>query len=379
MVMPGPFQTVNTPSKAILITGAGGYLGSRLAAHYLKTAGQPVILWLHADNGDELERKTQALRETLGPVAEGAQVRGGDLCAPQPFADIDPDEVSDIVHCAAVTRFNVEQALARSVNVDGAVKLYEFASRCKKLNRLALASSIYACGLRDGLVSEVAIPQKPEFSNYYEWSKWESERRLQEDFGSLPWMVLRIATIVAETARGQVYQYNAFHNTLKLLFYGLISLVPGDRETPLYFVTADFAVDAVAAVLEQGEREGIYHICHTHEESMTLGGLIDTAFARFSLDTDFRERRILKPLFCDDATFRLLAEGIDSFGGEVVREGLGSIVPFAPQLFSHKFFDNRRLKETMHVYAAPDAAELVSNACDYLANTRWGRRLDDAA
>lgn len=364
---------------AVLITGAGGYLGSRLARRYLESAKQQVILWLHAENRAELEQKSNALREALGPAAHNADLRGGDLCAPEPFADIDPGEVGSIVHCAAVTRFNVEKELARKVNVDGAVKLYEFASGCKGLERLALASSIYACGLRQGVISEEALVDEPAFSNHYEWSKWESERRLQEDFDALPWMVLRVATVVAETARGQIHQYNAFHNTLKLLFYGLISLVPGDRETPLYFVTADFAVDALAAALERGERKGIYHICHTQDESMTLGGLIDTAFSRFTLDSDFRERRILKPLFCDEETFRLLADGVDSFGGDIVREGLGSIVPFAPQLFSRKSFDNQRLKKVMDVYAAPDAGELVSNACDYLASTRWGRRLADAA
>jgi hypothetical protein len=112
---------------------------------------------------------------------------------------------------------------------------------------------------------------------------------------------------------------------------------------------------------------------------MTLGGLIDTAFARFSMDADFRERRILKPLFCDQTSFQMLADGVGSFGGEVVREGLGSIVPFAPQLFSHKSFDNQRLKAAMDIYAAPDPSELVANTCDYLASTRWGRRLENAA
>ncbi len=377
--MPGRIDAVSKSRTAMLITGAGGYLGSRLATHFLESATQPVILWLHATGRAELEQKANALRETLGPLADTTDVRGGDLCAPEPFADIDPAEVGSVVHCAAVTRFNVEEELARRVNVDGAVKLYEFASGCKKLERLAHLSSIYACGLREGVITEEALVDEPEFSNHYEWSKWEAERRLREDFDALPWMVLRVATVVAETARGQVYQYNAFHNTLKLLFYGLISLVPGDRDTPLYFVTADFAVDAVSAILERGERKGIYHICHTPDESMSLGGFIDTAFSRFSLDADFRDRRLLKPLFCDEATFRLLADGVSSFGGDVVREGLGSIVPFAPQLFSRKSFDNRHLKETMDVYAAPDATELVSNACDYLASTRWGRRLDDAA
>jgi nucleoside-diphosphate-sugar epimerase len=363
----------------MLITGAGGYLGSRLAKHHLKLEHRPVILWLHAENGAELEQKARVLRETLGPLADAADVRGGDLCARDPFADIEPGEVGSIVHCAALTRFNLEEALARNVNVDGTVKLYEFASRCGGLDQLTLVSSIYACGLAGGVVSEDALIEKPEFSNYYEWSKWESERILREEFDTLPWMVQRVATVVAETARGKVCQYNAFHNTLKLLFYGLISLVPGDRDTPLYFVSADFAVDAVSAVLEKGKHRGIYHVCHTADESMTLGELIDTAFSRFFMDADFRERRILKPLFCDESSFRLLVDGIHSFGGDVVRQGLGSIVPFAPQLFSRKSFENRRLQETMDVYAAPDATELISNTSDYLVGTRWGRRLNDAA
>lgn len=369
-----------------LVTGAGGYLGAGLAARLL-AEGRPVLAWLHAESGAELEGKAAALRDRLGDrlddrLGSGAgrlEIRGGDLRAPEPFADLDPAGIHRIVHCAAVTRFNVEEPLAREVNVEGAARLFAFADRCTDLEQLALASSVYACGLQDGVIAEAPMEDEPVFSNHYEWSKWESERRLQADFGHLPWKVLRVATVVAETARGRVRQYNAFHNTLKLLFYGLISLVPGDRDTPLYFVTADFAVDAMAAVLERGEAGGVYHVCHTADESMTLGALIDTAFDRFANDPDFGERRILKPLFCDEETFRLLADGVDSFGGDVVREGLGSVVPFAPQLFSKKSFENARMRETLDVYAAPDATELVANTCDHLAATRWGRRLDDAA
>lgn len=364
---------------AILITGAGGYLGSRLARHYLELGGQPVILWLHAADRAALTSKARALRERLGPLAQAADVRGGDLSATEPFESVDPDEVGAIVHAGAVTRFNVEEKLARDVNVDGAVKLYEFASRCRRLERLALVSSIYACGLRSGVVPEEAIDPEPDFSNYYEWSKWESERRLREEFDFLPWMCARVATVVAESARGEVVQYNAFHNTLKLLFYGLVSLVPGDPSSPLYFVTAEFATDALSSILEKGERGGIYHVCHTEEESITLGNLIDTAYTRFSLDTDFRERRILKPLFCDETSFRMLADGVGSFGGDVVRQGLGSIVPFAPQLFSRKSFHNQRLQAVMDVYAAPVVTELVSNTSDFLVATRWGRSQANAA
>jgi len=366
-------------TRALLITGAGGYLGSRLAKQYLGLSQRPVILWLHAADQADLERKGHALRKELGALAEDVDVRGGDLRAHAPFESVDPAEVGEILHCAAVTRFNVEEALAREVNVEGSVKLYTFASRCAGLERLALLSSVYACGLRSGAIDEAHIEQEPQFANFYEWSKWESERRLRTEFPALPSMVLRTATLIAESARGRVFQYNAFHNTLKLLFYGLVSLIPGDRDTPLYFVTAEFAVDAAMRVLEKGEPGSVYHICHGIDESMTLGGLIDTAYARFSLDSDFRERRILKPLFCDDASFRMLVDGVSGFGGDVVRQGLESVVPFAPQLFSHKSFANGRLQELLDVYAAPVATELVSNTCDHLLSTRWGRRMDDAA
>ena len=369
---------MSTDRPVTLVTGAGGYLGGNLAGRLLAD-GHPLVLWLHAENAAELETKAAGLREALGREARRVDIRGGDLRAPEPFADLDPGGVHRIVHCAAVTRFNVEESLARDVNVDGAVKLFEFADRCPDLEHLALTSSVYACGLTDGVIAEAPIVETPAFSNHYEWSKWTSERRLQEDFDRLPWSVMRVATVVAESARGRVEQYNAFHNTLKLLFYGLISLVPGHRDTPLYFVTADFAVDAMAAILERGERRDVYHVCHGVEESTTLGALVDTAFERFGKDPDFGERRILKPLFCDEDTFRLLAEGVDGFGGDVVREGLGSVVPFAPQLFSRKSFENARMQDTLDVYAAPDATELVANTCNYLAATRWGRRLEHAA
>jgi nucleoside-diphosphate-sugar epimerase len=370
---------VKSSAKAILITGAGGYLGVRLAEHYLALGEQPVVLWLHAKNRQQLDSKVEVLRAKLGDNLENAEFRGGDLCSAEPFSEVQPEGIGRIVHSAAVTRFNVDRELANHVNVEGAVKLYEFACRCPALDRLALLSSVYACGLTEGVVAEAPIIEEPRFSNHYEWSKWESERRLMRDFGALPWAIMRIATVVSEDEGGMVEQYNAFHNTLKLLFYGLVSLIPGNCETPLYFVTADFAVNAIANALEHDGTGNVFNVCHSRDESMTLGELMDAAFDRFREDPDFAARRILEPLYCDEPTFGMLADAVGAFSGDVVRQGLASIAPFAAQLFSEKSFANDRLREACSQYRAPDADLLIRNTCDYLARTRWGARLDRAA
>lgn len=370
---------MTAPPKATLITGAGGYLGARLAERCLARGEHPVVLWLHARDRGELEGKIEAMRATLGDLADRAVFRGGDLCSAEPFSEVDPEGIGRIVHSAAITRFNVERELAANVNVEGAVKLYRFAARCPALERLVLLSSVYACGLATGVVAEEPIMEEPRFCNHYEWSKWESERRLIRDFDSLPWNILRIATVVSEDENGAVAQYNAFHNTLKLLFYGLVSLIPGDRETPLYFVTAQFAVRAIADALERGAAGDVFNVCHSRDEALTLGELMDEAFERFAEDPDFAARGILEPLYCDEPTFTMLADGVGAFGGQVVREGLASIAPFAAQLFSEKSFANDRLRGICAAYRAPDARLLVRNTSDYLARTRWGARLERAA
>ena len=362
----------------VLITGAAGALGRRITRRFLEAGCEPLLLWLHARDEAEFEEKERALRSQLGARAEGrVQYAWGDLQHAEPFGDIDSSQVTRIVHCAAVTRFNVERELAERVNVAGTVKLLDFAMGCAGLERFALLSSVYSSGLQTGEVREEPLASTT-FANHYEWSKWEAERALLERYSALPWQIFRAATAIADDAAGRVSHQGAFHNTLKLLYYGLLSLVPGREGTPVYFVTLEFIADAVHALVESGAEKQIYHVCHTRRYSLTLGQLIEIAFERFERDEDFRARRILRPLFCDAESFELLAEEVDSFGGGVVRQGLLSVKPFARQLFAPKSLDNTKLVAAYARYRPPDVRNLVASTCDHLVATKWGRRPGDA-
>jgi nucleoside-diphosphate-sugar epimerase len=357
---------VSEPGKGarVLVTGAGGYLGQRLVERLVATTDAHVIAWTHGE-------PPEALR-TLGDRVSFA---AGELARDDAFASIDPAAITHIVHGAAVTRFNVEAELADQVNLGGARRLFELAARCPRLEHLTYVSTVYAAGLRSGTIDEAPLDQAPRFANHYERSKWQAEQLLLGEFAHLPSTIARVATVIADDAAGAVGQRNAVHNTLRLLFHGLLSLVPGEAATPVYFVTGALVVDALAALVRgpAAARPPVVHVSHGLDESTTLGELLDIAYDVFAGDAGFRNRRLLKPLLVDAESFELLVSGIDGFGGDAVRQALLSVAPFARQLFSPKEVRTDRLRALVPGYQAPAPAALVRGAVEHLIATRWGR------
>jgi len=352
----------------VLVTGAGGYLGRRIARSFLETTDANLVLWMRRGGRED------EVREELAAHAGRCEFAQGDLTDEEPFAGVDPQAIEIVVHAAAVTRFNVERDLAQEVNVEGLRRLLDWSRRCPQLERLTLLSTVYSNGLNTGTLREEPLATPPEFANHYERSKWHAERVLIHEGGGLPWQIHRIATVIADDVGGRVEQLNAFHKTLELLYYGLLSVVPGEEGTPLYFITARFAADAVRELSLLGRERRIYHVSHSRDESATLGRLLDVAFECFHRDPTFRKRRILRPLLCDQTSFDSLSSAADSFSGPVVGQSLQSIAPFAPQLFSEKTVANDSLAHDLRSYSAPDPSGLIERTCTHLVEARFGRR-----
>jgi len=342
----------------VLLTGASGYLGGALARRYLQRGDLGLVLLVRTrQNREDIERH-------LGPLAAHARFVVGDLASLDPFADLDPallPRITAVVHCAAVTRFNVEPELATSVNIEGTAKVVALARRCGALRSFGLVSTVYATGLAAGPLYEAPTPDGTEFANTYEWSKCAAERLVATT--DLPWRILRVSTVIADDDSGTVGQHNAFHHTLKLCFRGLLPLLPGRGDTPLYLVTAEFAVDAIDAVMNAPNAGGVYHIAHPRGSSITLDHLLDAAFEQFARAPRFRRRRILRPLYADEESFRLLVEGVSPAAGGLVARALGNVAPFARQLYVHKDVDNTRLRRVLPTYAPPDPIRLVTDTC----------------
>lgn len=362
--------------ESILITGGNGYLGQRLAQALLSNTDYSIQLWLHWTGAEDRGRKSEAIAELFKDAIANKRLTicGGELSSEHPFSDVPKSDLKEIIHSAAVTRFTVEEDLANSVNIEGTRKVLQFARECPNLEALQLLSTVYASGLRTGLIKEEALSAGAEFSNHYERSKWESEQIVLQE-SKLPINIIRISTLISDDPSGAVSQQNAFHNTLKLFYYGLLSLFPGEKSTPLYFVTGDFVVDAIMSILLSKQTGKVFHICHRASHTATLEQLVDSVFDTFAAYSDFKIRRVMKPLWADVESFQLLNDGMGSLSGGVVAQAVSSVAPFSKQLFAAKDFENSNLLSVMPNYAAPDPLLLINNTARYLADTKWGRQM----
>lgn len=352
-----------------LITGADGYLGSHLAARLL-ASGEDVLLAVRASGPDELAAKRDRLTRRLGG---GLRVVGGDLAHGGWLDGIDPAPITRIVHGAAVTRFTVPRDEARAVNVEGTARLRDFALGCRDLRRLAYLSTLYAAGRRCGPVPERRLGDAG-FANHYEWSKWAAESLLLDAAGELPVSVLRLPTVVADDDSGRTTRHNAFHNTLRLFYYGLLSLLPGDEATPLPLATASFTAEAVHALLGPDAPGGVFHVCPDPADTATLGEVLDTAFTVFEKDDHYRRRGLLRPLPCPRESFDDLLSATDLLRASPLRQSIASVAPFADQLYLPKTFRTDRLRAAWPGHRAPTPRALVEAVARELVASRWGRR-----
>lgn len=344
--------------RRTLVTGAGGYLGERIARALLETRDASLVLWARP-------RQVAAVAQRFRRFGDRVVVCAGDLDDAAPFAAVDRRAVGAIVHAAAITRFDVDAVRAERSNVDGTQKLLAFAASCPSIETFAHLSSVYATGLADGVVREARAVDPPGFANEYERSKWRAEERVLA--GAVPFrrQIFRVATVLCDDEGGAVTQHNVVWRMLKLLHTGLLPIVPGRPETPSYLVTGAFVADAIAALLGTGDDGGVFQVSPSFAEAPTLRELIDWSHAALAADDGFRRRRVLKPLFADAATFDYLARTATTFSSDI-GPVISLVRPFARQLFVVKQVDNARLRAAWPAGRLSPLAGLVARTCEWL-------------
>lgn len=169
-----------------------------------------------------------------------------------------------VVHCAAATSFQLDDATYRAVNVEGAARVIALAERGGPWPiPVVQVSTAYVCGERSGPVEEVPPRPDARYANGYERSKAEAEgiAAAALDRG-VPVAVARPSIVVGAWTDGAIGRYDGLYGMFRLVSEGRLRTVPASPGASLDLVPLDHVIEGLARIAEGMDRAAgrVFHL-----------------------------------------------------------------------------------------------------------------------
>ena len=251
----------------VLVTGAAGLVGRELCRR-LAAGGHGVVALLRRNRAitgndgvpvptcdwtDEPARPGEVMALT-GDVAEAGFGLDRTTTA-QLMAGLDL-----VIHCAALTGFNLDPALYQRVNVGGVAHALAFAGE-RRIPFLHV-STAYVCGEQDGVIAE-APATGGCFANGYESSKAAGETLvLAAARAGLPVAIARPSIIAGDSQDGAIGEFTNLYQLLRLITEGRVCCLPATADASLDLVPIDHVVASLIDIAEgmPHARGQIFHL-----------------------------------------------------------------------------------------------------------------------
>jgi nucleoside-diphosphate-sugar epimerase len=355
----------------LLLTGATGLVGSEL----LKSlhAGKPRRFML-------LTREPEKLAALDGNST--FSVLKGDITRPHlgldnhTYAEL-ICSITEIIHCAADTRFGISLDAARQVNTAGTQEVLNLAAECARLERFAYISTVYVVGRSAGYFSEDSIRHQNGFCNAYQQSKYEAEQVVTRAMGDIPAAIFRLSSIIGHSVTGAVPQFNHVHRLIRLFPQNVLPIAPGEPDAPIDLIASDWAMAALAYLFESAFIPcRFYHVCAGPERSLTLREMIDltiSAFESHPLGRKWLPIRV--PELVCLPRYEKFVESRGRKGDPVFNEFVRVLGYFLPHLAIFQAFDTRNTVGALAPSGLrlPSIRDCYERVVRFCLDTNWGR------
>jgi thioester reductase-like protein len=358
-------------SRAVLLTGATGFVGMEVLARYLERSDRDIVALVRA--GDDLAARVRldaVLRNLFGRGAEryGDRVHAvaADLSAPglglsQYRREALAEQVSTVIHSAASVSFALPLDQARAINLDGTRRMLELASLVQErggLDRYGHVSTAYVAGTFEGRFKESDLEVGQGFRNSYEQSKYEAEQLVHERGSSLPYTVLRPSIVVGDRRSGWTAAFNVLYWPLRAFARGLFTSVPAIPSAPVDVVSIDYVADAIHTLCETPGCEGETFHLTAGVNASTMGEIAQHASRYF--------RRPMP---------KVVPPG-DFLEGSIDAAALESSRVYFPYFSIGTVFDDARAcaRLTPAGIQASPLDDYLDRLLDFATLSRWGKR-----
>jgi amino acid adenylation domain-containing protein/thioester reductase-like protein len=266
---------VSPLSRELLLTGATGFLGSRLLVELLARGETVACLVRARDEEDGRQRLALALAQQghEGPLGRRVRVVPGDIEARQFGLD---DAAYDrlctrtdrVIHSAAAVSHALPYGALRGPNVQGTATVLALTRRAcpGRLYQVSTLSVLVATDLEETCFSEASDPERATMVlGGYAQSKWAAEHLLRQRG---PFVCLRPGLLTGDSVTGRP----APRCQLAWFIQGIAALgcLPaGDHDRLRFDVTpVDVAARALAAIVGKNPPSGVFHVASRRGASL---------------------------------------------------------------------------------------------------------------
>ena len=271
--------------KAVFFTGAGGFIGRYILAHYLEEEDCDLYLLEH---GRFAWRLRDFLRTILPDVDQRnrARVIEGDITQPglgidAPTLEEMKDRVTHTVHLAALYNLSAPKDVSMRVNVEGTRNVLNFLGSLKGLERLGYMSTVAISGdYAGGVFTEEDFDKGQGFKNFYEESKFEAEKLVRERRDAIPTVIFRPTIAVGHSKTGAFEKVDGPYYALTMIARNLHFVGVRSGPTKCHIAPVDYIADAFYAIFEDEDTVGKVY-CLGDSNPMTYDAFLDLACKRW--------------------------------------------------------------------------------------------------
>ena len=387
--------TRGRPMPATFLTGATGFIGAEIlrrllgrepdrrvyalvraeTAAFAAQRGREILFRLFFDDHEATQDAKRRVRWIVGDLSRPGL--GMDQAARQEIVA----ECGELIHSAASTDFDLPLQEAEAVNFAGVQAMAELAAeigRAGHLARLIHVSTAYVAGRRDGVIRPEELPGADgPFNNTYEQTKAQAERFLRERMGELPITVVRPSIVVGDSRTGRTFNFNVLYFPIKLIYRGLLPVVPGRRSTTLDIVPVDYVCDGLLALGRDPAAVGRTFHLTADDDAMPAMEFVERVVDFFNQrragggQAPLRCPRLVHPI-----AWSLLRRRLRRRLHGRPREQFEAFNIYVPYVLTEKKFaasDTRRALEGLVAY--PKIESYVLRMADYAATREWGKRV----
>jgi thioester reductase-like protein len=261
--------------RLVLVTGGTGFIGRRLIKKLLSRKQTEVYLLVRKLSFQKVDQLIAWLLPEIPDAGKRIHRVAGDITKtglvddPKERATLQK-KLHEIFHLAARYELGISLDEANKANVDGTVKVLDFARDCSKLRCLHYMSTLAVAGDYKGTWYENMLVEGQQHDNYYAYTKFLAEVEVRDAAEELPVAIYRPGVVVGDSTTGEMDKidgpYYLLVPFLKLqsltqayfpAFPIIFPVAPGGNRIKCHIVPVDFIVSALDQISRKKGIEGV--------------------------------------------------------------------------------------------------------------------------